>query len=311
MIRIGCVNIDTSHPDGFGKYLQQSQRARYVAVYNDGFRTDEEVAEFMENFGVGQRCHSLEELADQVDVGFIHSCNWQNHLKQAMPFINKGKWVFIDKPMVGSQLECLELERLAAQGARILGSSSLRYCREVQAFVTKPEKERGQIVNAFGTVGSDEFNYAIHIVELFGGLIGTGAQSCRFMGRGRVQDQVCEHFLVQYFNGATAIYNVMLGPWHPCEVVMMTTTSTFQFHVDNSQLYGVLLDAICAAIEKGQPCLAPVPALTESVRIMLAGRLSRERQGIAIALADIPADDSGFDGDAFERVYAANARAKK
>lgn len=311
MIRIGCVNIDTSHPSSFGKYLQQSQRARYVAVYNDGFRTDEEVAAFMKNFGVGQRCRSLEELAEQVDVGFIHSCNWKNHLKQAMPFIKKGKWVFIDKPIVGSVADCLKLERLAAQGARILGSSSLRYCREVQTFMAKPEKERGQIVNAFGTVGTDEFNYAIHVVELFGGLLGTGAQSCRFMGRGRVQNQVCEHFLVQYVNGATAIYNVMLGSGHPCEVVMMTTTSTFQFRVDNSQLYGALLDVICDAIEKGQPCLAPVPALTESVRIMLAGRLSRERQGMPVVLADIPADDSGFDGDAFECDYAAKARAKK
>ena len=311
MIRIGCVNIDTSHPNSFGTYLQQGQRARYVAVYNDGFRTDEEVAAFMKKFDVKERCRSLDELAGKVDVGFIHSCNWAKNLKLAMPFIKKAKPVFIDKPIVGSQADCLELEQLGSQGARIFGSSSLRYCREVHEFMAQPETERGRIISVLGTVGSDEFNYAVHIVELFGALLGTGAQSCRFVGRGRVQDIVCEHFLVRFAGDATAIYNIVLGPWHPFEVVIMTTKTTFQFRVDTKQLYGSLVDRICDAMEKNAPCLAPVPALTESVRIMLAGRLSKERQGAPVALADIPANDPGYDGAAFEREYAARARATK
>ena len=41
MIRIGAVNIDTSHPLGFGEALEQMGRAKYVGVYNDSFRGKE------------------------------------------------------------------------------------------------------------------------------------------------------------------------------------------------------------------------------------------------------------------------------
>lgn len=304
MIKVGCINIDTSHPGSFGSYMQQGERMRYTALYNDGFRTDEMVEAFMQKFNVATRCHSLGELADKVDVGFVHSCNWSKNLKLAMPLIKKGKPVFIDKPFVGSLTDCLELERLAAQGARIFGSSSLRYCREVREFMAKPEEERGRIMTVFGTVGSDEFNYAVHIVELFGALLGTGAQSCRFVGRARMQESVCEHFFVQFAGGATAIYNIAPGRGHPFEVVIMTTKTTFQFRVDAKQLYGALVDRICDAMENNEACLAPVPALTESVKIMLAGRISRERGGAEIKLSEIPTDDPGFDGAAFERAYA-------
>ena len=47
MIRIGAVNIDTSHPLGFGEVMEKDDRARYVGVYNDSFRPDSEVEGFI------------------------------------------------------------------------------------------------------------------------------------------------------------------------------------------------------------------------------------------------------------------------
>ncbi len=39
MIRIGCVNLDTSHPAACAGQLVKGDRARDAAVDNDGFRT--------------------------------------------------------------------------------------------------------------------------------------------------------------------------------------------------------------------------------------------------------------------------------
>jgi len=61
-------------------------------------------------------------------------------------------------------------------------------------------------------------------------------------------------------------------------------------------------------MENKNNSLAPVPAITESIKIMLAGRISREQQGCECRLADIPANDPGYDGHVFERVYAAAAK---
>ena len=47
MLRIGTVNIDTSHAPSFAEILLKGDRARYTAIYNDGFRTDEEVEAFI------------------------------------------------------------------------------------------------------------------------------------------------------------------------------------------------------------------------------------------------------------------------
>lgn len=308
MIHIGAVNIDTSHPLAFAEYLKAGSRARYAAVYNDGFRGDDEVDAFIRKYNLEKHCRTLEELADCVDVAFIHGCNWDKHLAYARPFIARKKPVFIDKPIVGNIRDCREIEKLAAAGAAVLGSSSVRYAREIVDFAGQPESERGRILNVFGTSGVDEFNYGIHVVEGIEGLVGTGALSCAFTGRSKVDGKICETFFVKYANGVTVVYNTLQGVWQPFEFVIMTTKTTFQFRVDTKKIYAALLDSICDYMETKKNPLAPVPALTESVKIMLAGRVSRERGGSECRLADIHADDPGYDGNAFEHTYAAASK---
>jgi predicted dehydrogenase len=307
MFNIGVVNIDSSHPKAFSEYLSKGDRARYKAVYNDGFRDGDEVEAFIRTNSMEGRCSTIEELADMVDIGFIQSVNWDNHLKQAMPFIERGKPVFIDKPMAGSLADCRKLEELASKGAVILGCSSIRYAEEVINFVNTPEEERGKILNIFGTSGVDEFNYSIHIVEVIGGIAGTGAVSNKFVGRSEIAGKKCETFYVKYDSGITAVYNAFHGTWQPFEVVIMTTKGTYQFRIDTDKVYGALLDRICDYMETKTSTLAPVKAITESVKIMLAGRISREKGGIEIKLADIPENDPGYDGELFTKGYAAAA----
>ena len=138
MIRIGAVNIDTSHPLGFGEVMEKDDRARYVGVYNDSFRPDSEVEGFIRRFGLEKRCNTLEELAAMCDIGFIHGCDWDDHLRCAMPFIEQGKPVFIDKPLVGNLADCRRVDQLVKDGAVILGASSARYAYEVQQFLALP-----------------------------------------------------------------------------------------------------------------------------------------------------------------------------
>lgn len=308
MIRIGVVNIDVSHPKAFAEYLQKSSRARYTAIYNDGFRGEDEVQAFMKTYKLEKRFETIEEMADNVDIGFIQGCNWDKHLEHAAGFLKKGKPVFIDKPIAGSLKDCKELEHLAAQGNIILGSSSVRYAGEIAEFISRPEEERGKIMNILGTSGVDEFNYAIHIVEAIGGLGGSGALFSKYVGRSEIDGKICETFFVKFSNGITATYNTFQGKWMPFEIVIMTTVDTYRFRIDTSKIYGALLDRICDYMESGVNTLAPVNAITESVKIMLAARISREKGGSEVNLADIPEDDPGYDGYKFEREYASTAK---
>lgn len=307
MIRIGVVNIDVSHPKAFSEYLLKGERARYVAVYNDGFRKDDEVTSFIEKHSLEKRCATIDELADTVDIGFIQGCNWDRHLDQAIPFIKKGKPVFIDKPIVGSMKDIKRIEKLCEEGAVILGSSSLRYSEEVMEFIHRPAETRGDIISAVVTGGLDEFNYGIHLVETIGGLIGTGAEWVRYAGCGQAGGKRVETYFIGFKNGKSAVYSVSIGRWQPTEVVVNTTTGTSQFRIDTGKVYGALLDRICTYMETGENTLAPMTVLTESVRIMLAGKRSRENDGVKVMLSDLGEEDPGFDGYRFEEEYAAAA----
>ena len=274
MIRVGVVNIDTSHPNAFaGKMLDPVNEldACYVGIYNDGFRGDDEVQGFKEHFNLEKHCATLEELAEMVDIGFIQGCNWDTHLNYVDPFIKLGKPVFIDKPIVGSMPDLKKLKALTDAGAVILGSSSARYAQEVVDFLAIPVEERGEIVSIFGSCGVDEFNYGVHIVEIIGGLMGTGAKDCRFCGKATVGGKLCETFLATYENGVSATYSLFTGTWQPFTVTIQTTKKTYTFTVDTSRIYVALLKRIMEYMHTGKNNLATIEELSETIKIMLAG----------------------------------------
>ena len=256
--------------------------------------------------GIEKRCSSVEELASMVDVGFIQGCNWDKHLEHAEPFFKLNKPVFIDKPIVGTLEDCKKIEKLSAQGKIILGSSSVRYAPEIVDFLAMPKEERGEILNIYTTTGVDEFNYAVHAVELIGGLLGTGAVSTQFTGRGELDKKVCETFTITYPK-CTATFNTYQGLWMPFHLVIMTTKNTFHIQINTSTIYPALLERICTYMEGNGNKLASIPELTESIKIMLAGRISREQKGKKINLVDIPEKDPGFNGADFEKEYSSAA----
>ena len=304
MIKIGVVNIDTSHPLSFSKILGAGGRAQYTAIFNDGFREDDEIEGFMKTVGIKHRLASIDEMADLVDIGFLHGCNWDKRIDQAMPFIRRGKPVFIDKPVAGSLADCDRLEKLAAEGAVILGSSSVRYADEIVEYMAKPASERGDVIHAYGTAGVDEFSYAVHIVEALSAILGMGAESCMYCGKAGAGENIMETYYVTYENGCGATYTTCSGTWQPFELVMMTSQTTCSFRIDTNHIYKALLDRICDYMETGLNKLAPVSELVESVKIMLAGKVSRDNGGKRIKLSELHDHMPGFDGDAYEAEYS-------
>ena len=306
MIRIGAVNIDTSHPLGFGEVMEKDDRARYVGVYNDSFRPDSEVEGFIRRFGLEKRCNTLEELAAMCDIGFIHGCDWDDHLRCAMPFIEQGKPVFIDKPLVGNLADCRRVEQLVKDGAVILGASSARYAYEVQQFLALPEEERGEIVNVFGTAGVDEFNYGVHC-RGHRRHFGTGRTERALHGPRRSRRQVPESYFVQYENGKSAVFNTFTGTWQPFVLTIMTTKTTHHFRMDSNRLYEALMCEICNYMEGKPNLLAGPDALLESVKVMLAATASRAQGGAPVALDALTDAMPAYDGRAFCRSYGAAA----
>lgn len=309
MFKIGTVNIDTSHAPSFADILLKGDEGRYTAIYNDAFRTDEEVNAFITNFGLEKRYDDLAEMAKNIDIAFIQSCNWDNHLKQAMPFIEAGVPVFIDKPLAGNLADVKAFEELDRQGKVILGTSAMRYTYEHDSFFAIPEEERGSIIHISVMVGVDEFNYAIHAVESIMGFLGdVRPVSTRYLGTNQVGDVPCDSYYVLFENGASACYHICKKGWQPSTALVMTSKTSFAYKIDSNKVYEAMLKQVCAYMAGKENKLATLTQMTDSIKIMLAGKKSQVNGGTVEAIADLKDDDPSFDGAAFEEFYAASQR---
>lgn len=309
MIKIGNVSLDTSHPMGFAQRLEDNcMDMKYEYTCNLGFRGTEETDWFVKRFGLMGKADTVEEMVDKVDIGFIQSCNWEKHLEQAMPFIEAGKPVFIDKPLVGSVRDLNRVRQLAAGGAKILGSSSARYAKEVQDFLKESVESRGQVVAIFGTCGVDEFNYGVHVVEILTELAGARGTACKFVGTAQVSDDCrCETFQITFENGVQGTYQIMVGRWMPFHVSIMTTKGVRAFTIDSSKIYLALLQEIYRELTKGKSILADLETILNCTEIMLCGKKSRDTlNGATVTVAQLEPEDK-FDGYAFEKEYGGSA----
>lgn len=309
MIKIGTVNIDTSHAPSFAEILLKEDRARYTAIYNDSFRTEEEVNAFCERFGLAHKCKTLEEMVPLVDVAFIQGCDWDKHIETCRPFVEAGVPVFVDKPLCGNKKDMDIFRAWAKEGKVILGTSAMRYTYEHQAFFAVPAEERGEICHITATVGVDEFNYAIHAVESITGLLnGVKAKSVKYVGCGTTDGAPTETFFVLFENGVSATYHVRMKGWQPSTLTIVTTKTTYVYKIDSNKVYEAMLKEFCNCMEGKESMMASVEDMLTSIEIMLAGRLSRENGGVEVDPNNIPADDKGFDGYKFWVGYAAAQR---
>ena len=305
MLKIGCVSLDVSHPLGFAANMQNGcMDMRYEYVWDNGFRKEEEAEWFVKKFKLKAKVDNIADMVDYVDIGFIHSCNWEKHLDQAMPFIEKNKPVFIDKPIVGSKSDIRRLKELIKNGAKIMGSSSARYADEIKEYLSKPVEERGEILSIFGTCGVDEFNYGIHIVEILSELAGSKAVSCRFVGEGKTADgKKSEIYSIKYENGIRATYHSVIGAWHPFHISLMTTKGTVSFIINSGKIYMSLLKEIYNEYMRGKSRLADIDTLINCTETMLCGKKSKESgKNEEIKLNEL-CDGDKFDGYSFEKEY--------
>ena len=307
MVKIGGVSIDVSHPKAFADVLKAiGLDMMYThSCKKSIFRSDAEFECYTSRYGV-KGVTEIEEMVDEIDIGFVQACNWEKHLDLAMPFINKGKPVFIDKPVVGTVKDVKRLRALVADGAKIYGASAIRHAKELREFLALPESERGKIITIYGVSGCNEFDYGIHIVEAMSEVVGAKAVSNKFIGRNEKDGVVCESYAIKYENGVTGMYTTQISKWAPFSITVVTTSGVFSF-APNSEFYQNMLTEVYNQVTKGESRLADIEDIINCCEIMMCGKKSRdELDGQEVYITSLTEKD-GFDGYSFEARYAMTA----
>jgi len=310
--RIGLVGLCTSHPPAWVPIIRDLAKeghidAEVTAAWDSGETREAGYAKlFCKPRQIENAVDNLEDMLDLVDGVIVHTTNWDRHIEQARPFIEAGKSVLIDKPIVGNLRDANQVLSWAQEGARITGGSSLRFNTEVAEFLAKPIDERGEVHTAFAGCAIDEFNYGIHAYSLLSCLMGPGVSSVRYLGSSQQK-----HIRVTWTDGRVGFLCVGETGRNPFYLTAVTPKTAEQITVDNTKIYRSLLENTLPYLVGTQdsPPMT-IEQLREPELTAIAARMSWLNNGAEVFLTDLRQDDPGYDGTQFAIEYLRARKAK-
>lgn len=201
--RIGIIGLDTSHAPAFTRTFNARNASaedyksfRVVAAYPRGSKDIEssksrvpEYLRHMREMNV-EIVDSIPALLKKVDFVLLESNDGRVHLEQALPVIQAGKPLFIDKPIAGSLADAIAIfEAADAKKVPVFSASSLRW---IPRALELRNGAQGAVEGADAFSWSslepthpDLYWYGIHGVEILYTVMGTG---CRSVSRFRTEE---------------------------------------------------------------------------------------------------------------------------
>ena len=300
-VRLGIVDCDTGHVVEFTRRLnhvdvpeeQWVEGARVVAAVPG---TSLVSPELVDGYAARLRGYGVEllddpaELLGRVDAVLIESVDGSVHLERALPFVEAGLPLYVDKPFTTSVAAARTL--LAAAQARrvpLVSASSLRYSLELQD-VLRRRDELGPVLGAdvYSPAGLHPrnpglFHYGVHAVEPLYELMGTGCQSVRC-----VREAGVEVVVGRWAGGRLGTVRGTRSGTHAYGFTAFCERRVVAAAVDTRYIYRELLKVIVATFVSGTWPLSP-EALLEPVAFQEAALRSAERGGDEVPLDGAPA----------------------
>lgn len=194
MFRIGIIGSDNSHASAFSRLANLPDEnenflfpdVRVTHIFGD---TPLSAASVAEACRIPRVAESPDEMYGQVDAVMIVYRHGGLHYQSALPFLERGIPVWIDKPVTIDPEECRKLIRLAEDTKTILaGGSTCKYCPDVlrlkseflrlrkdNAFISGAFNFPGEIHSPYGGI----YFYGGHAAEILTTIFGTDIRSIK------------------------------------------------------------------------------------------------------------------------------------
>ncbi len=190
MFKIAILGCENSHADAFIKLIGEGKypELEVVGIYTD----DESANERMRtNYGV-YTAKSYDEFVGRVDGVMITARHGGNHLKYALPYIESGMPIFIDKPATASVEDARKFAALLEKYKNpFSGGSSCVRTSEVRKLKAGVESgEYGKVIGGYLRAPvnlknpyGDFWFYAQHLVQIMQETFGYYPESVRAFAR--------------------------------------------------------------------------------------------------------------------------------
>lgn len=299
MIRIGLVDCDTSHVVAF------TQRLNHVGIGEEHWVEGGQVVaavpgrsaigperipgfvEKLREYGI-EILERPEELLGKIDAVMIESADGGVHLERALPFVEAGLPLFVDKPFAASLADARKLvEAARRRGVPLTSASALRYCPEVLD-VPARAGELGAVlgVDAYTPASLHPRNpgllhYGVHGVETVYALMGTGCRSVRC-----VFEEGAEVVVGRWADGRLGTVRGTRRGSYAMGFTCFCEKGVVPAQVNVPRLYRDLLVVVVEMFRTGRWPLGP-EELLEPVAFQEAALRSKERGGEEVALASL------------------------
>ncbi|MBI3910801.1 MAG: Gfo/Idh/MocA family oxidoreductase [Armatimonadetes bacterium] len=292
MIRLGVVDFDTSHSIEFTKRLnhrlcpedQWVDGAEVVVgcVFPSAITPqeiiDRYVDTFTKEFGLPLVDHP-EKMLGRIDGVFIEAVDGSVHLERALPFLNAGVPLFIDKPFTCSVAEARDLIRTTERNnVPIFSSSSLRYAPEVVEFLARRE-ETGAVIGceAFSPASLHPRNpglchYGIHGVETLYALMGAGCETV-----GCTETEGTTMVTGRWKDGRIGTLRGIRQGAGGYGATLFCEKGIYHLPMGTNFIYRELLKQVVSFFQTGQPPVAP--AVTLEIIAFIEAALASARAG--------------------------------
>jgi predicted dehydrogenase len=256
MLRIGIVGSDNSHALAYGSLLNvegaAGDSARAVAIWGQEPARTEEVATRAE---IPAIVATPEEMLGQVDAVFVEDRHGGLHAEHALPFLNAGLPVFVDKPLAISLEDCGRLIAAAdASGSFLTSFSSLRTATSTVEIASRLPSIGS--VRAAQFAGPCDFEsmygglyfYATHTVEVALRLVGEDVRTVRAIRNGNQAVAT-----LTWESGATAAISYIGDAQYHFHATLfgtdgMTSGEVLANHDGYRTSLGVVLDGITSGV---------------------------------------------------------------
>ncbi len=305
-LRVGLVELDTSHAPGLAQAIAGMEGIEVAAVLNRGLVYGADFTrKFAAEFGVKQVVETPAQMAPLVDVAMVLGVDWDRHVEDAEPFLAAGVPVFIDKPVVGRESEARRLLELAARHhTPLFGGSTYRYTDPVAAFkrefMSSPENVT---LTVYGKINShsrddmlDLIYYGIHGAELMQELMGPGADRVSYVDFYRKQ-----HLIHVHYDDRPPVILCLGWARDRNEAHLLTDSSLEVMTPGAGESYGRIFSLMADSLATGRT-ERQINEQLEACRVLIAAQKSR-LLGRPVALSELT-DQDGFDGAEFALEYS-------
>lgn len=216
---------------------------------------------------IPNRVESLENMTDYIDGVIVARDDYEKHFEMAMPFLKKGKYVFIDKPLSLDFRELEVFKEYLANG-QLMSCSGMRYAIELDDLRANISSY-GEIKLIRGAVLNSWEKYGIHLLDAVFGVIPNKPIAVT------VLPSKHDSMAITLDNGALFQMD-SLGSVPKTFRIDLWGTDHWSSHdiYDNFSMFRRTIWHFVNSIRKKQVAI-PVAITIDNMRILIAGQISK------------------------------------